>query len=532
MNEIKTVTVRPGVGMLALFPSMNYKPWYAVGEFVDNAIQSWLAHSDRLAAVSGGRAHLRVEVEIDRSAGTIVVTDNAAGIYTSDIGRAFTPAAPPADASGLSQFGIGMKSAAAWYAKRFVVTTTAIGENVEREVDFDIPRIVEAGLEELPLTVRPAHVDAHGTRLVLSELNHTAPTGRTLGKIREYLSSIYRRFLAHEDIEMLVNGTRLRYQQPDLLSAPRWNDPGGDDLLWRKDVELVLPSGRTISGWAGLLEKGETAGAGFALLYRGKVVQGAGGGAKEGGDTYKPREIFGATTSFAHQRLIGELDVSEIGVTHTKDSLLWDLDDEEAFFDGLAGALDEEPMPLLKMARNHRSTERGRAVQSTVLQAVDAVARAAELSAQGVGRSNAPEVRSGEVPHAPTDSFGASFDAVPPRRPASPEVAKSVPLTDTAWGVLGEHLRIAVVDDEHDTSKWLRVVQDGGTWIVTVNRAHRFTQSFAYLPGMDLEPVLRLAIAIALAQIRAERSGSREPRFFVAALNQVLAGPLAERNET
>src|SRR5690606_26743142 len=85
---------------------------------------------------------------------------------------------------------------------------------------------------------------------------------------------------------------------------------------------------------------------------------------------------FGRGNSFESQRLIGELDVSEVPVTHTKDSLVWDSEDEPAFLDALAGALDAEPLPLLRMARNYRSTERGRAVQTTVQNVVETVARA------------------------------------------------------------------------------------------------------------------------------------------------------------
>src|SRR4051794_2291027 len=39
-----TVTIRPGVGVLGLLASMNYKPWYALSEFVDNAVASRVAN--------------------------------------------------------------------------------------------------------------------------------------------------------------------------------------------------------------------------------------------------------------------------------------------------------------------------------------------------------------------------------------------------------------------------------------------------------------------------------------------------------
>jgi hypothetical protein len=508
-QQVERVEVRPGVGMLALFPSMNYRAWYAIGEFVDNSLQSWRANQDRLARAGGGVARLNIDIEVDRSGGQISVTDNAAGIYAADIGRAFTPAAPPADASGLSQFGIGMKSAASWYAKHFVVTTTALGEVVRRQVVFDIPTIVEESTDQIAVVTSPALAEEHGTTLVLTDLNQPAPTGRTLGKVRDYLSSIYRNFIADERIEIVVAGRKLTYSQPEFLVAPRWSTPDGLSETWRKDISIEFDSGRTVSGWAGLFAKGDTAGAGFALLYRDKVVQGAGGAARDG-DGYKPALVFGRGNSFESQRLVGELDVSEIDVTHTKDSLVWHDEEEEEFLEKLGQALDAEPLPLLKMARNHRTTERGRGIQTTVRGIVEQVV-------QAVAQPIPPLEEPGDD--------GVAMSAAP----ASPPVEKSVILDDTEWEVLGERLTISVIDNPTDRNHWIRVHQEEAAWTVAVNRAHTFTQSFAYLPGMDLEPVLRLAVAIALAQIKAERSGAREPRYLIAELNRILTGPLAKK---
>lgn len=59
---INSVIVRPDVGMLALFPAMNYKPWYAIGEFVDNALQSWQSNRERLSAALGS-ARININIE-------------------------------------------------------------------------------------------------------------------------------------------------------------------------------------------------------------------------------------------------------------------------------------------------------------------------------------------------------------------------------------------------------------------------------------------------------------------------------------
>src|SRR4051794_39934375 len=145
-NEI---SIRPGVGMLGLFPHMKYQPWYALGELVDNAIQSYLTNKADLREVDPDY-HLTVSIDIGRSdGGSITVTDNAAGIAAKDWERAFKVAEPPSDATGLSQFGVGMKAACCWFAKEWSVRTTALGEDVVRSVSFDVPAIVESRDETL-----------------------------------------------------------------------------------------------------------------------------------------------------------------------------------------------------------------------------------------------------------------------------------------------------------------------------------------------------------------------------------------------
>ena len=40
MAQLNSVNIRPGVNVLSVLPHLNYKAWYALAEFVDNAIQS------------------------------------------------------------------------------------------------------------------------------------------------------------------------------------------------------------------------------------------------------------------------------------------------------------------------------------------------------------------------------------------------------------------------------------------------------------------------------------------------------------
>jgi hypothetical protein len=211
-NADQRVNIRPEVSILSVLRHLNYRPWFAVAEFVDNALQSFLANRDALAA--NGTVTLKVSIELHSDGdGHIVVRDNAAGIAAREYARAFKPAEVPPDTSGLSEFGMGMKSAACWLARQWSVRTTALGENVERTVSFDVSAIVQHRIEELAIRSRPAESGSHYTEIILTGL-HKIPQGRTIGKIKEHLASIYRVFSRDGTLELTFCDESLLYQDP------------------------------------------------------------------------------------------------------------------------------------------------------------------------------------------------------------------------------------------------------------------------------------------------------------------------------
>src|SRR5437879_3225489 len=120
VNSIESVNIRPGVSMLSVLSHLNYKPWYAMAEFIDNSLQSYLDYREEIASVERQDTKLKVSIEFNLTSDKcIIIRDNAAGIHENDYIRAFQPAAVPLDRSGLSEFGMGMKSAACWFAENW-----------------------------------------------------------------------------------------------------------------------------------------------------------------------------------------------------------------------------------------------------------------------------------------------------------------------------------------------------------------------------------------------------------------------------
>jgi len=181
MSEAKSINIRPGVSILSVLRHLNYRPWFAVAEFVDNSLQSFLDYREDLHREEGDSFTLKVSIEFDPADnGRILIRDNAAGIHTPDYQRAFRPAELPPDRTGLCEFGMGMKSAACWFASSWSVRTSALGEPIERTVSFDINTIVHDKIEDLNITTKPTPPNAHFTEVVLSDL-HKPPQGRTIG---------------------------------------------------------------------------------------------------------------------------------------------------------------------------------------------------------------------------------------------------------------------------------------------------------------------------------------------------------------
>ena len=194
----KTVDIKPGIGILGVLRFINYTAWHALGEFVDNSIQSSIRDKNTLKK-DPNYTNLIVDIVVSVDKNRITIKDNAAGIEIKDFSRAFRPAVAPEDKKGLSEFGMGMKSASCWFAPNWKVRTKVVGENIERVIEFDIKKIVKDDLSELTITENPADISEHYTEIILDNV-FKIPKGSTLKKIREHLSSIYRPFSSEREI--------------------------------------------------------------------------------------------------------------------------------------------------------------------------------------------------------------------------------------------------------------------------------------------------------------------------------------------
>ncbi len=503
-----TVNIRPGVSVLSVLRHLNYKAWFALAEFVDNSVQSYLSNRAELQALHGKDFKLKIKISIDPTTpACITIHDNAGGIQLADFPRAFRPAAVPPDRSGLSEFGMGMKSAACWFSPRWSVRTKAHGDPFERVVRFDVAKIVNDQIEEVEITSQPADLAWHFTEVTLENLYHV-PVKKTVGKIKEHLTDIYRVFIRDGWLELKLGNDVLTPEVPTILFAPYAKAPDQPARLWRKDIDFDLGDGQVVTGFAGLREPGNYARAGFALFRRGRLIQGSG---EEG---YKPDTIFGQHGSFRSLRLFGELHLEGFEVSHTKDGFRWD-ENEQPFLELLKEHLDGGDTPLLRQADNYRSlaarADRERAAN-------EAIQRTAVVLAQEL-----PKAIEVVAEHQPAETQHVELETAPTL--ASREVM---------LGFRGERWRIRIeLSDDPTESAWLSLSDVGPNVAserlveIRVSYLHPFMTRFAPHGGDDLESLLRVAAALALAETLARYNGVKMAGTVRRNFNEILRDVLS-----
>jgi len=340
------VNIAPGVGVYGMFPSFNYKPWLALGEFLDNSISSYQQHQKLIEDVNGSSFKLKIMIDYDSEKGVLEIRDNAAGINKDHFGRAFALAKPPDDLRFISRYGVGMKAAACWFARDWSVRTSAIGENVERTLNWSTKTITEGNSETLVPSVRQVSKSDHYTVITLKNLIHPPSGPKTVAKIKTYLPNIYRQFIRDEQIEILWNGQNLDVDQPATLVAPPQWDSSQPARIWDEQVELAMGDGRTIKGRIFLLQKMRRSYTALNLFWHRRLVLG------NVGENHRPVELFGAGNSFETGRLCVELHLDEY--EPTVDKMGFKFQDNEATLEEIIDALKQAASPIIRQAREYR----------------------------------------------------------------------------------------------------------------------------------------------------------------------------------
>jgi hypothetical protein len=330
-----------GPSAISAYSRLNYTMWYALAEFIDNSTQSRENYDSIIDQVlqQEGRP-LVVDITYNRMTRELRIRDNSIGMTQEDLIEALKVAHPTKDSKGRSKYGLGMKTAACWIGKRWQVITCELFSGEEWTATVDVPAIA-AGNAKVPLTPKSVSRDAHYTEIAITDLYKNIQK-RSEEVIKAYLGSMYRHDIKAEKLIITFNG--------DVVAAPddyEWDtDPSG--LPMRKDLPEVRIAGKRVKGWAGVLKRGGRRFGGFSIFKHGRQIQGF-------PSAWKPRSIYGGVddegaNNLVTQRLTGVLELDDFEVSHTKDAIVYQGDEE----DDLEKFLQEETKDYREYAAKRR----------------------------------------------------------------------------------------------------------------------------------------------------------------------------------
>lgn len=364
MEGIK-LNIQPQAGILGVFSRLNYKPWYAIGEFVDNSTASFFSH-ERTMNFNKIRK-ITVKVDYDLHENRLTIVDDAFGMELSDFQRAIKLDSKPENVFGRNEFGMGLKTAASWFGNVWSVESTQLGSTNKYYARVDIGRLRATNENFINITRSDCSPAEHGTTIVIEDVTKKISASKTQTKIKELLSSMYRRDIKSGKVDLYFNG--------DLLSFDEYKVLKFRDQEWSKNLDFSFTfSGKEfhVTGFVAIMEKGSFPKAGFALFRYNRVVIG-------GLDSnYKPNEIFGQAQSQISLKLFGELNMEDFPVNQAKDGFVWDDGLEDEFIANLKmNILDF--ITIAEMSTKQRASEeefnpsKSDEVQKAVQKAFDGV---------------------------------------------------------------------------------------------------------------------------------------------------------------
>lgn len=488
----ETVNIRPGINILSILKHIEYEPWYALAEFIDNAIDSYQKHGEDIKRIEGANFKLVVKLTLNEVDNKITIQDNAAGIQKENYARAFRAAEIPPDNTGLSEFGMGMKSAACWFSNYWSVRTSAIWESSEKTVIFDLKKIFEDKLEELQIKSRPQQLHEHYTIIELCDIEKM-PNNKTKKKIRDHLKSIYRFFINANVLDLYFNNELLDYTDPVILTAPFPYDSLNEPIYWRKEIDFEIEKDKLyVKGFVAIREKMSNNESGFALFRRGRVIEGS------GEDGFRPKEIMGETGSPEYKRIFGELHLEGFEVSFTKKGIKWN-EYMDIFLDLLKSDLNHPSFPLIKQAKEYR-------VKPTIAEIKKMAQTVVNSTVENIEKSLQPiidEIRTNPVSNTDNNNLTETeetsyrqfeIDFEDTKWQISIELSYDSSINN--WIEVGSHLIKNKINNQNIRQVGIRM-----------SLIHPFIVHYAGTDKSKLEPILRIVAAIGLAEEAAREAG-------------------------
>ena len=516
----KKLNIRPTSGVYATYKRLSYQPWTAIAEFVDNSTQSFYDHKEQLLDQKYYKG-LKIEINYTEDAqdgDRLEIIDDAYGMEWADFQRAIVLDRPPKNTNGRNEFGMGLKTAACWFGSLWSVESTQLGSKNKYYAEIDVDQVGKYKTEEIDVIDSTVSPKEHYTKIVIRKLNKKIRGPRTIGKVKDLLSSIYRVDLRSDLVKIYYNGTLLQFKEAPIYVE----ETDGGQKTWKKDVDFSIEhEGKqlAVSGFIAIRLPGSVKDAGLTLISRGRVII---GGSE---NTYRPNELFGDANSYAWQRLFGELNMDNWPVTQAKDGFDWHNSGLEEKF---ITALRELTADFRRKADSIRVREK--------INSGDLVAET--LKGFGSGVVQTDEVRiidnSENEPvslpidpsqgDTPLDNQNTESEVISPEDDGvTIEGGKQIQFPITFKGK--NYLFTIFLDTSRQNARWLLVKDCGNNeYELTINMKHAFFKPL--IAKKEFLPIMmRMSIALVLAEIQASflsPDGRINPGDIRAKMNDIL----------
>lgn len=341
------VDITPNSRVYGAFRNLSYTFCSAIAEYVDNSIQSYEKNKKSLETIE---KNFKLKIIITINENSISIEDNSYGVSVDDFERAFKLAERP-KTKGLSEFGLGMKTASFWLCDEWSIKSKALESKKSFELYFKNKEIIEKNIGEIKPYYIEKNEKEHFTIIQLRNVRHVNPKTLKISEdkikeLKKFLTSTYRHYLRKDLLELeIIKGKKVskpKFQDIKILNATKAPKYDFDSKrTWKKEISFSLNSGKKVSGFVALREIGNPD-SGFVFLRHNRVVEGALKGVK-----YK--KIQSSDNKQESRRIFGELDLTEFEVSHTKDKVLMSHEEEE-FILKLKEEIGSE---FLKQAKNY-----------------------------------------------------------------------------------------------------------------------------------------------------------------------------------
>lgn len=512
--EIQELNIQPQAGVIGVFSRLNYKPWYAIAEFVDNSTQSFYSHQRELA--EQGIESVDISVNYDDNKDILTIVDTAFGMEIEEFYRAVKIDSPPENKDGRNEFGMGLKTAASWFGNIWSVRSTQLGSGYEYYTEINIPELRRNNLNYVTIHKKTINPLCHGTTIIIRDVTKKIGSSRTKSKITELLKSMYRRDLNSGLVSITYDGNPLFYDGHDCLSFRNQE--------WKKSLDFYFDfDGHThhVIGFVGILAHGGFGRAGFALFRRNRVVVG-------GEDfNYKPEEIFGQAQSTIAHKLFGELDLDDFPINQAKDGFVWDDGLEEVFIKQLKSRIEE----YIKIAKlTNKDREKEEATSQTVSNNVQKQVQQTINRSFGQRQNKIDFTLFDMIPPDNLSEEQSAIDLYKEYQSEQNNLPEEIDDKVRSYPIQidgASKCTIFVQWTKGNASTWINVdsEEDGSKANVQLNINHPFFKP--YSEKEDFKLVLeKFAIAFALAEIRARKNANHEgmvsPNAFRTYINNYL----------